>query len=185
MERLETEQLAECGLNFWTGGYEVWRHGRSDERTRDDMRYDVEGCGAEESFGHEHIQKSIWFGYKQFTPQARKAFAGFILGVNSGAENLSYYMAESIKNNPRLVEVIKDNSKFFESKYTQEADMIIKAIEKQLRKPRGDFAFFVHNALSTGKKEAALLGFKYEYKYGSDTLSYNAPNNIKTQISRR
>ena len=70
---------------------------------------------------------------------------------------------------------MKDNSKFFVSKYEKEADIIVKAIEKEL-KNSDTFAFYIHSSLQDNREKFALYGFKYEYKYGEDILEYTEPN---------
>lgn len=177
---MATAQKASYNLIFWTGGYELLVvQGRSVERTRDDM-YN-EGCGMEENYGHEGIRKNLYSAYKEFTPQTRKAFAGFLLSANGGATELSYVLAKETKNNLRLTEVIKDTSKFFAPKYKKEADIIIKEIEKKLRHP-GPFSFFIHSALCDNREKSASYGFKYECKYGEDVLTY-AKTNLKKQTA--
>jgi hypothetical protein len=147
---------------------------------------DYGGCGVEESYGDKSIRQALLWKYKTFTPQVKKEFAGLILNLRGMARELSYVLAKEIKNNPKLAEVMTDNSKFFVSKYGEEADVIIKAVEKQLKSPKG-FAFAIHDALNGEKAKVALHGFKYKPAYGEYILEYtkaNLPKKNKTSKSK-
>jgi len=174
---------AEYNFNLWTGGAEILTvQGRSIlERMNGGM-----SCGTEESYGNKHLQKCLVWGYGKLTPQAQKAFAGFFLTTRSAIANLPDELGTAAKNNPKLAEAIKDNSKFFANNYVKEADIIIKSIEKELKNSDA-FAGFVHDRLTTESEKAALYGIKYKFAYREYFLEYtkqDSPKKAKNPLNK-